>query len=122
MTKEGEGKEGYETYSERFRRLFPGYILDKNMRVRAGPETKTINLKQLCDLFRSKDEALWHEHAWQFDGEYRFLDGQPNLGNKVAFASWPRSGNSFLRRYLELMTGIATGADNTLHINVHLQL
>ena len=59
MSNEGEGKEGYETFSERFRRLFAGYILDKNMRVRPGPETKTINLKSLCKLLKSKDEQLW---------------------------------------------------------------
>ena len=64
MSNEGEGKEGFETFSERFRRLYPGYVLDKNMRIRAGSATKTINLKQLCNLLKSKDEALWYEHAW----------------------------------------------------------
>ena len=92
------------------------------MRIRSSPGTKTINLQHLIELLKSRDEALWIEYAWQFDGETRFLDGQPNIGNKVAFASWPRSGNSFLRRYLELMTGIVTGSDNTLHTNVILQL
>ena len=64
MNKEGEGKEGFETFSERFLRLYPGYVLDKDMRVRASPETKTVNLKQLCTLLKSKDEALWQERAW----------------------------------------------------------
>lgn len=57
-----------------------------------------------------------------FDGHFRYLDGQPNKSNKVAFCSFPRSGNTFLRKYLELLTGIVTGADNTLHVNVSLQM
>ena len=57
-----------------------------------------------------------------FDGHFRFLDGEPNPSNKVAFMSFPRSGNTFLRRYMELCTGVVTGADNTLHLNVVLQM
>lgn len=102
--------------------MFPGYVLDKEMLVRAGPDVKRINLKELVALFKSKDEQLWQEHAWQFDGEFRYLDGESNPSNKVAFCSWPRSGNSFLRKYLELLTGIATGADNTLHCEVMSQM
>ena len=57
-----------------------------------------------------------------FDGTFRFLDGAPNKSNKIAFCSFPRSGNTFLRRYMELITGIQTGADNTLDVNVCLQM
>ena len=100
--------------------MFPGYTLDSEMRVRAGPNTKTNNLNELVDLFRSKDAQLWEQKKDLFDGHMRFLDNALNKSNKVAFASFPRSGNSFLRKYLEMLTGIATGADNTLHVNVHL--
>ena len=41
-----------------------------------------------------------------------FLDGKTDMtGFKVAFQSFPRSGNTFLRRYLEQITGVYTGAD-----------
>jgi len=53
---------------------------------------------------------------------FRFLDGAPNKSQKVGFCSFPRSGNTFLRKYVELLTGIQTGADNTLHVNVALQM
>ena len=122
LSPDGEGKEGYKNFSQMFKELYKGYHLDKNMVIRADPETKRINLKQLLALFRSKDENLWKEHAWQFDGESRFLDGENIVGNKVAFSSWPRSGNSFLRKYFELLTGLATGADNTLHTEVIMQM
>jgi hypothetical protein len=39
-----------------------------------------------------------------------FLDGEPI--DHVIFASFPRSGNTFGRKYLESITGIATGSDN----------
>ena len=57
-----------------------------------------------------------------FEGDFKFLDGQKNKSNKIAFASFPRSGNTFLRKYSELLTGVQTGADNTLHISVMLQM
>jgi len=50
------------------------------------------------------------------------LDGTQNKSNKIGFQSFPRSGNTFLRKYCELLTGVETGGDNTLNVNVHLQL
>jgi hypothetical protein len=41
----GQGYHDYELFSERFRRIYPGYMLDKNMRIRARKETKVVNLK-----------------------------------------------------------------------------
>ena len=122
LSPDGEGKEDYENFSTRFKRLHEGYHLDKGMVIRPNPETRKINLNELVALFKSKDEALWQEHAWQFDGYTRFLDGQKINGNKVAFQSFPRSGNSFMRKYFELLTGLATGADNCLHTEVCMQL
>lgn len=45
-------------------------------------------------------------------GEPKFLDAQVSMiGNRVAFASFPRSGNSFLRKMIEQITGVFTGSD-----------
>ena len=33
------------------------------------------------------------------------------VGNRVAMSSYPRSGNTFFRRFLEMITGVYTGAD-----------
>ena len=40
-----------------------------------------------------------------------FLDGEKI--EQVFFASFPRSGNTWLRKLLEVITGIITGADET---------
>jgi len=95
------------------------------MRIRAKPETPVVNLKELEQILLSKDEKIWEEAKWIYDAYKtcpKFLDGAPNKSNKIAFASFPRSGNTFLRKYFEFLTGIQTGADNTLHINIPLQM
>lgn len=56
-----------------------------------------------------------------FDGDFKFLDGAA-LPTKIAFNTYPRSGNSFLRKYLEQMTGISTGATVSLHTSTSLQI
>ena len=44
------------------------------------------------------------------------LSGQTveSSGNMVSYCSYSRCGNSFLRKYLEKITGIATGSDMIL--------
>lgn len=95
-------QEGYYSYSELFRKKFPdGYTCDSSGRV--TPTTaRTINLNDLMRTMVSKDESAYHENAWMWDGDFRFLDNQPT-GEKgrVGFTSCMRSGNSFLRRYVE---------------------
>ena len=51
-------------FSQIFKKLYAGYHLDKTMVIRPDARTKTINLKKLLALLRSKDEGLWQEHAW----------------------------------------------------------
>ena len=55
------------------------------------------------------------ENAWIWNGHNYFLDGtvhlnDPSIANHVQFTSFPRSGNSFLRRLIENVTGIETGS------------
>lgn len=50
-----------------------------------------------------------------------FLDGKSISGDKTCYMTYPRSGNTFLRKYLELITGITTGSE--IEANVwHLPL
>ena len=48
-------KAGFEKFSERFIRLYPGYMLDATMHIRAKPGTAVVNLAELTALFKSKD-------------------------------------------------------------------
>lgn len=36
---------------------------------------------------------------------------------KVAYDTYPRMGNSFLRKYLQMITGVATGSDQPIDFN-----
>ena len=81
-----------------------GYTCDQLGRV-VGAGARTLNLNTLRNILISTDESLFQQNEWIWDGEFRFLDGAP-IEKRVGFTSYPRSGNSFLRRYLEQLTGV----------------
>lgn len=71
-------------------------------------------------MLKSKEEKSYEDNKWMFDGEYRFLDGE-KFDQKIAFNTFPRSGNSKLRRWIEQITGVTTGATVSLHTSTSLQ-
>lgn len=68
LTLDGPKKESMEMekFSDRFRKLYPGYILDGVMRIRAKPETPVLNINDLLFVLRSKDKKIWTDNAWMF--------------------------------------------------------
>lgn len=63
-----------------------------------------------------------NEYQALISGEFKFLDGKVNMnGNKVAFATFPRVGNSFLRKIIESVSGVFTGSDMPLEITAGIQ-
>jgi hypothetical protein len=80
---------------------------------------KTINFNDLMTMLKSKDQGVFEKNKWIYDGDFKFCDGK-KLPTKISFCSFPRSGNSFLRKYLEQMTGISTGATVSLHTSTSL--
>ena len=61
-----EERKTFETFSQRFNRLYQGYMLDRTMHIIAKPETRTVNLKTVMNILKSKDAALWEESKWMF--------------------------------------------------------
>lgn len=59
----------FETHQQRFDRKYAplGYQLDELHRVRAGPDTKTVDFWQLWDMLRSKDEQALKDMSWAFE-------------------------------------------------------
>jgi hypothetical protein len=105
-----KSREGYSKMSEFLRKNTSGYTFDKNLSFIAKPDTRTVNLNDLISILKSKDESLLTKNAWMFDGELRLLDGgKIPEGNKIAFNTFPRVGNTFLRKCLEQVTGVCTG-------------
>ena len=83
-----------------------------------GPKTERVNFTELKELLLSKDLSRATEIDTKSD--LRFLDGKVDMqGNMVAFQSFPRTGNTFLRRFIEQITGVYTGADMNINITFH---
>ena len=114
LNKRGEmEKDEYMTYHQGIEHKFPGYKLDENHIV-VNVSDVTIDLEQHCKLLLSKrleDIDLYNNKlkGELFGGQAHFLSGKPLRA--VSYTSYPRSGNTFLRKYLENITSVATGSD-----------
>lgn len=103
--------EGFFTYTQLIDKKFPGYTCGANQEMVPMEGTRTVNFKDFWEMMRSSDPADLEKLRWMFDGEYRFLDSKgPVAPQKIGYCTFPRSGNSFLRRILEGVTGIASGS------------
>ena len=118
-------------FTERFQKNYSpsGYIVDDMKLIRAGPDTKTVDFGDLWDMFRSTDEALLKNHQWVFEDlkDDKFLNANAertvaSMNQKVSYSTFPRSGNSFLRKLLQLVTGLTTGSDMQIELNIDMQL
>ena len=117
----------YKRFKKRVEERYPGYVLDGLQRISPGPNTKTVDFGKLWDVLISSDEKLLEEHAWIFssleDSKFLTKDSERTVASMqemVAYCSYPRCGNSFLRKYLQNITGIATGSDMSLEFNIDL--
>ena len=56
-----EERKTMQLFSERFRDMYPGYALDSGGHIIAKPEpeAQTLNLGELMNFLKSKDEQLW---------------------------------------------------------------
>lgn len=48
----------------------------------------------------------------------KFLDGADISGNSVAIQSFPRSGNTWLRKIMENITGVFSGSDMSFDVTI----
>ena len=113
--------DGFFNFSEMFRKRYGNeYITAKDGTV-IPTTARQINFKSLWDMLRSSDESVFTKNKWIYDGDFKFCDGE-KLPSKIAFNTYPRSGNSFLRKYLEQLTGISTGATVQLHTSSSLSI
>jgi len=104
----------YSTFSEKLKERYPGYTIDDHFAIVPLPETRTVNFKDFIELLKSKNLSKLKENRWIFEGGAKFLDGTVPVKNKICYSSHPRSGNSFMRKYFESVTGISTGSDISL--------
>jgi hypothetical protein len=72
----------------------------------------------LREILLSKDLDNLEKNRWIFSDGSKFLDGADLSGFKIAYATFPRTGNTLLRKYIEEITGVATGADMSLDLTL----
>ena len=113
-------KEGFFSYSEIFALKFgPGYAHFHSNGTVYATTARTINYDWLKQTLTSRDESAFTDNKWVWDGNFRFLDKSVPLNgaaaNRINFTSFPRSGNSFLRHYVEQISGVTTGSTMNIH-------
>jgi hypothetical protein len=105
----------FELYSDRYMRKFSHFNIDDQLRFTPNEKAKTINFDNLKNILLSTDLGLITEYEKLVSGNLKFLDSKVNMvGNRVCFASYPRTGNTLLRKILESITGVFTGSDMPL--------
>ena len=113
-----EPHEGFLCYSDRFEKVFsPDYTLSEDLAL-IPKSHRLINFNWLKDLLLSKDLTRLHELT-KLGEDPMFLDQSVSLkGQNICFASFPRTGNTFLRTFIEQCTGVYTGSDMSLLITL----
>ncbi len=99
---------------------FPGYHLNQEYVMTPKSDDIRINFKKLVKQLLTETSAI--ENLEEFadklfgDRHAKFLDGEVDMQpeHRVIFTSVPRSGNSFLRKYFEEISGVVTGSDVTV--------
>jgi hypothetical protein len=119
----------YFKYTERLETRFQplGYTIGDRERIRAGEGAKTVEFTELWDILTSTDEQKLKDNEWIFSDiknpHFLKMGSAVNVattGNHVGFLSFPRCGNSFLRKYLGNITGIQTGSDMGIDMGLHV--
>jgi hypothetical protein len=113
----------WRTWSEMMQQRFPGYFLGSDMLIHNKSDI-SIDMDELLTLFRSKDLARYSKlKALWFGKQARFTTGKAVEQSSILYTTYPRSGNSLMRKHFENVTGIATGSDMVMRHgpNVALQ-
>ena len=110
----------YMLFRDGIAHKFPGYTLDKKMLI-VNESDVDVDLDELKELLLSKDLEYYRTNKEKlFGNQTRFLNKKPI--KNITYASYPRSGNTFLRKYFESITGIATGSDMVMKFSLNIAL
>lgn len=105
--------EDYKLMSEWMATTHHGFKLNDKFIIETDT-APTLNFKKQIELLLQPFNGELTDDMKQFEKNYAefgpmFLDGEKI--EQVIFASFPRSGNTWLRKLLEVITGIITGSD-----------
>jgi hypothetical protein len=90
-----------------------------------GGGDSEVRLSEVIEVLRSRGiKRYWEVGNSLFGSDTRYCSNEGFGDNSVVYATFPRSGNSMVRKYLENITAIATGSDMVMrHVpNISLQI
>ena len=105
---------------------FKGYMLN-DINVFQRSTAPTLNYKTILDIFMTKTSSSFDSYEIKAFESYitqngcGFLDEMCKVP-KVLYSSFLRSGSTFFRKYLESITGVATGTPYSNQIIVDFAL
>lgn len=103
----------FKTFSENLAARWPGYVLKGEFIVPVSDHL--VHMDDLLGLLRSKDIERYQSMKEHFFGsQARYTTGNSQEQMQVVYATYPRSGNSLMRKIFENTTGTATGSDQVL--------
>ena len=113
---------GYLTYSERMAN-YPGFVLNQSTGIIENVSARVLNLDQLLSLLKSKDLGFYEQNKTElFCGQPLHTSGTAIEQQSIVYTTFPRSGNTMLRKYLETITGVATGSDCNIKFGASMAL
>lgn len=99
----------FESHSEKIARLYPGCTYNKDdLTIVPADGTPTVKFSDYISLLKSKVDECPEQFKWIFEGDSYYLDGKEDVP-MIAYLSFPRSGNTFYRKFFESITNITDG-------------
>ena len=89
---------------------YPKYCLDELRRIQNVSDL-TIDLDELLDLLKSNNIAKYQFEKEKFWGPHGRFVGKSSTASSFILCTYPRSGNSMMRKHFQNLTGVATGSD-----------
>jgi Sulfotransferase domain len=126
--------ESYRTFTEALKDQYPEYSVNSKWLIVNDTDIevdyehmRTTMLSKVADLQRGGDMELIN--TLYKSGKKRLLrttnpDGSRKAvkAPRVTYTSYPRSGNTMVRKYFESITGLATGSDQVMKFNLNVAL
>ncbi len=99
----------FETHAEKIQRLYPGCTFNKeDLTIVPKEGTPTVKFSEYISLLKSKVSECPEDLKWIFEGDSYYLDGKEDVP-LISYLSYPRSGNTFYRKFFESITNITDG-------------
>jgi hypothetical protein len=111
------------TFSENLQAKYPGFALNDRNGLIENVSKPEIDLDSLFSLLKSKDLSHYEKvRDHFFCGQGLYTTGRAKEQQSIIYATYPRAGNTLMRKYFENITGVATGSDMVMKFQPNIAL